>query len=209
MMKGMCAAMNSLQPLRNSLLPLTLLFLLFSTSAVAQQGPIVHQGTTELGGFIGSSYGLDSWRAMGGGNVAYAVTRVVMPYAEFSYFPGIQRNASFPSGSVSYSVPVSDVHAGVHLRIPLGESPIVPYAVAGAGMLRFGDADVKIKFPDGTTLSDTITGASNFAVNGGGGIRVYTREHFGFRVEAKIYKPTGKYTDPFYKVEGGFFIQFK
>ena len=201
--------MNALEPPRNSLLASTLLFLLFTASAAAQQGPIVHQGTTEIGGFIGSSYGLDSWRAMGGGNVAYAVTRLVMPYAEFSYFPGIQRNASFPSGSVGFSVPVSDAHAGIHLRMPLGESSIVPYLVAGAGMLRFGNADVKIKFPDGTTLSDTIKGESNFAANFGGGVRIYTREHVGFRVEAKVYKPTGTYTDPFYKVEGGVFIQFK
>jgi hypothetical protein len=207
-MKGITAAMNSLRPPRNSLLPSTLLFLLFSASAFAQ-GPIVHKGTTELDGFIGSSYGLDNWRVMGGGNVAYAVTRLVMPYAEFSYFPGIQRNASFPSGSVGFSVPVSDAHAGVHLRIPLGESPIVPYLVAGAGVLNFGDANVKIKFPDGTTLSDTIKGESNFAANFGGGVRIYTREHVGFRIEAKIYKPTGTYTDPFYKVEGGVFIQFK
>ncbi len=179
------------------------------TWAQEKTTPIVHAGTTEVGGFVGSSFGLDSWRVMGGGNVAYAVTRVIMPYAEYSYFPGIQRESKFSSGSVRYNVPVSDFHGGVHLRLPLGESPIVPYAVAGIGALRFGDAALKIKFPDGATIDDTIKGESNFAANFGGGIRYYTKEHIGFRFEAKMYKPTGKYTDPFYKIEGGFFIQFR
>ena len=158
---------------------------------------------------MGGSYGLDTWRVMGGGNVAYAATRVVMPYVEYSYFPGIQRQATFPSGSLNYSVPVSDVHGGVHVRLPLGESPIVPYLVAGMGMLRFGETNVKITFPDGTVIGDAIAGNSSFAANFGGGIRMYTREHVGFRIEAKIYKPTGQYTDPFYKVEGGVFFQFR
>jgi hypothetical protein len=171
--------------------------------------PYFHAGTVEAGAFLGSSYGLDSWRVMGGGNVAFGLTRVIMPYAEYSYFPGIQRQATFTSGSLNYSVPVSDFHGGVHLRLPLGESPVVPYAVAGVGALRFGDANVKIKFPDGTIIGDTITGKSSFAANFGGGIRFYTREHVGFRFEAKVYKPTGQYTEPFYKVEGGIFFQFR
>jgi len=171
--------------------------------------PYFHAGMIETGFFAGSSYGLDSWRVMGGGNFAFGLTRVIMPYVEYSYFPGIQRQSTFPSGTLSYNVAVSDFHGGVHLRLPLGESPIVPYLVAGAGALRFGEASVKIKFPDGTVISDAITGNSSFAANFGGGIRIYTREHVGFRIEAKVYKPTGQYTDPFYKVEGGVFFQFR
>ena len=165
------------------------------------------KGDTEIGGFIGSSYGLDSWRVMGGGNFAYAVHRVVMPYVEYSYFPGIQRQLSTPSGKANFSVPLSDFHGGVHLRIPLGQSPVVPYAVAGFGAIRYQDTAVKINFPDGFVLSDTIKGATDFAANFGGGLRFYTREKVGFRFEAKVYKPTGTYTTPFYKVEaGGFFL---
>ena len=164
------------------------------------------KGDTEIGGFIGSSYGLDSWRVMGGGNFAYAVHKVVMPYVEYSYFPGIQRQLTTPSGSANFSVALSDIHGGVHIRIPLGQSPVVPYVVAGAGTILYQDAPVKITFPDGFTLNDTIKGSSSFAANFGGGLRFYTKERVGFRFEAKVYKPTGTYTTPFYKVEAGVFF---
>ena len=169
----------------------------------------VHAGTTELGGFVGGSYGLDNWRVMGGGNVAYAVTRYIMPYAEYSYFPGISRQLTTPEGKANFEVPLSDFHGGVHIRIPLGQSKIVPYAVVGAGMIHSGNTPVKISFPDGFTLSSTIDSSNNFAANFGGGIRFYTSERVGFRFESKVYVPTGTYTTPFMKVEAGVFFQLR
>jgi hypothetical protein len=143
---------------------------------------------------------------MGGSNFSYAVHRVVMPYAEYSYFPGIQRELKTPSGTARFSVPLSDFHGGVHIRFPLGQSPVVPYAVGGVGGLRYRDTNIRVTFPDGFALNDTVKGSTDFAVNFGGGLRFYTKEKVGFRFEAKVYKPTGTYTTPFYKVEGGVFL---
>jgi hypothetical protein len=185
-----------------------------------QSAPHLSSHTFEVGGFAGASYGLDSWRLMGGGNVTYGITRNILPYAEFSYFPGIKRviNDVFPTSRLPYTaefdVPITDFHGGVHIRIPIKESKWVPYLVFGMGLLRNSRADYVIKFNDPITGSpDTLPGefaASNsFAVNGGGGLRYYLNQRLGFRVEAKIYKPTGMLSDRFGKVEGGFFIQFR
>lgn len=175
----------------------------------AADAPYVRTGNTEVGAFVGGSHGLDQWRVMGGGNVAFAVHRNVLPYFEVSYFPGIRRELKTPSGAASFSVPITDFHGGLHLRFPIGQSPVVPYVVAGAGGLRYQDTDVSVRFPDGFAFSDRIKGTTGFAANFGGGLRFYTRERVGFRFEAKIYKPTGAYTTPFYKVEGGVFFQIR
>jgi len=166
-------------------------------------------GNTEVGGFIGGSYGLDSWRVMGGGNVAYALTRYIMPYGEFSYLPGISRQISNSNGNVNYDVRLIDFHGGVHIRFPLGQSKTVPYAVAGAGIIHSGKTPITVAFPDGFTVSDTIAASTDFAVNFGAGLRYYATERLGFRVEGKVYKPTGTYTTPFYKIEVGVFFQFR
>ena len=171
--------------------------------------PPMRPGNIEAGGFIGGSYGIDNWRVMGGGNVSYALTRIFVPYAEVSYFPGIDRQLSTPLGKADFSVPITDVHGGVHIRFPIGQSRIVPYAAAGAGVIHSGNAPVKVIFPDGTTLNDTVSGSSNFAVNFGGGLRFYTQQGSGMRFEAKVYKPTGVYTAPFYKVEVEFFFRLR
>ena len=173
-----------------------------------KDAPVLGAGTTEVGGFIGESYGLDSWRVMGGGNVSYAVTKYLMPYVEFSHFPGISRQLTSGTATATYEVPLNDFHGGVHIRIPLGQSKIVPYGVAGAGVIHSGDAPVRITFADGTVLPATVKGSNDFAANFGGGLRYYTTERLGFRVEGKIYKPTGNYTGTFSKVEFGVFFQF-
>lgn len=183
----------------------------------AQDAPFLRAGNTEIGGFVGSSYGADQWRIMGGGNVAVAVNRYLMPYAEFSYFPGIGRKQSIDLGGgrradVSFSLPLADFHGGIHLRMSGGQSPVVPYLVAGAGGIRTFSRTETVTIQDslGTTrIPIPIPAETSFAANFGGGIRYYTTERFGIRVEAKVYKPTGTFTDPFYKVEGGFFFQLR
>ena len=57
-------------------------------SAIAQSKSVVRAGSFEVGGFVGSSYGIDQFRVMGGGNATYAVNKYLLPYVEFSYFPG-------------------------------------------------------------------------------------------------------------------------
>ena len=64
---------------------------------------------------------------------------------------------------------------------------------------------------DGTSdeISGSVPGSSDFAVNGGGGLRFYVNQRLGFRMEAKVYRPTGTFNNAFGKIEGGFFIQFR
>lgn len=186
-------------------------------------------GSMELGGFVGATYGLGSYAEMGGGNFSYAVNKYLLPYVEFSYFPYLERQTSgtiagTESYKANYSLAATDFHGGIHFRVPIKESRIVPYGVLGLGRLGFSQAPVNITYTVGsgssastvtTTLHSPSTGA--FAVNFGGGLRFYVHPRFGLRVEAKGYKPTGQatgpgsfgYNSPFLKVEGGFFLQFR
>src|SRR5262249_54051667 len=120
-----------------------LMFFALSVSN-AQIVSAVRSGSFEVGPFIGASYGIDELRVMGGGNITFALNKWVLPYAEYSYFPGIGRNATGSDAVIGqyklhYSIPISDFHGGVHLRIPIRESPIVPYLVFGAGGLTHFD----------------------------------------------------------------------
>ncbi|MBC8165702.1 MAG: hypothetical protein H7Y20_07510 [Bryobacteraceae bacterium] len=193
--------------------------LLAAAPVFGQSAPHLSPHTFEVGGFVGSSFGLDKYRVMGGGNVSYGINKWILPYAEYSYFPGIERNLrdKFPTTgqayTLKYNIPITDVHGGVHIRLPIRESRIVPYLVAGAGVLRTTDRTVLAFYevPGGTSFEQEISpsGSSDFAVNFGGGLRYYTNQRFGMRLEAKAYRPTGEFTNIFGKVEFGFFFQFR
>lgn len=184
----------------------------FGPALFGQVAPIVRQGTTELGVFIGSSYGTDAFRVMGGGNVSYAATKMFMPYAEFSYFPGLPRQASAGATAAGqpiiakYDLPLADFHAGVHVRFPIAEHRFVPYGVFGVGVLH--NYETTYQFPL-LQLSHTLAADNSFAVNFGGGIRYYINQKYGVRVEAKVYKATGLINDVFSKYEFGFFYQIR
>jgi hypothetical protein len=192
--------------------------LLFSHMIMAQDVPAVRQGTTEIAGFVGLARDASGFKGMGGGNLAYAITRQVMLYGEFTYFPkvggGLPTGAAFDSqgGHVEYKYTpsIDDIHGGIHFRIPLGERHIVPYAAAGVGVLRFA--------PSTFTATVTVPNASPFvfsdlkadavtkaAVNFGGGVRFYFNEKFGMRLEGKAYKAAD--TKVFGKITIGFFYQ--
>lgn len=206
---------------RFRMLPLVLTFILalcLAQVALAQDMPIVRTGNTEIGGFVGASFGIDKARVMGGGNIAYAATRVVMPYVEFSYFPGIGRKLSVPLGTggrtaqFNFQVPLYDFHGGVHLRVPVKDSRVIPYGVIGAGMIHTLKRTEKVVISDSLgsfNIPVDVPARSDFALNFGGGLRFYVNERYGFRVEVKAYRPTGTFTDIFGKVEGGFFFQIK
>ena len=187
-----------------------------ATAAHAQGGSVVRSGSYELGGFLGSSYGIDKARWMGGANLTYAVTKYILPYTEFSYFPGIGRQSTSSGNGrtikTTYSIPLTDFHGGVHIRMPIREFPIVPYGVFGVGMIHTPSKTVKASVDDGQAVRErdlSAPSATNLAVNFGGGLRFYVRQRFGFRAEAKVYKPTGDFKDYFGKVEFGVFYQFK
>lgn len=196
---------------------LQFLFLTLAAATVfAQDAPIVNKGTTEIGGFVGASYGTQAFQVMGGGNVSYAITKRIMPYAEFSYFPGLEVTHTIAGigdtnkGTGHYNLPLADVHFGIHYRFPVREKPFVPYAVLGLGTIH--------NFQSNYTYNYTILGQSastvfplapgnSFAVNFGGGVRYYTRQKVGFRVEAKVYRSTGIIDGYFSKFEFGVFYQ--
>lgn len=180
----------------------------------AQDVPHVTRTDTEIGAFAGASYGIDKFRFMGGANIARAVGhRFVMPYAEFSYFPGIGRREPASGGSQrEYEVPLYDFNGGIHLRFPVHERYFVPYGVLGAGVIHSPETRVTIIDPGPPQQvfpNLRVAGQTDFAVNVGGGIRFYLASKVGLRIEAKIYRPTGTFTDVFGKVVGGIFYQFR
>jgi hypothetical protein len=202
--------------------------------SVLGQVSAVRSGSFEVGPFAGASYGIDHFRVMAGGNVTYAFkNKYVLPYFEYSYFPGMPRTASSVNTNItngittatsfngSYSVPLNDIHGGVHIRLPIfKESPVVPYLVYGMGVFAYGrtteNYTVTTSTPTGTTTNtgmSTVPGASDFTINAGGGLRYYLggTGKFGFRVEAKVYKPvTGVFSNSTIgKVEAGFFFQLR
>jgi len=180
----------------------------------AQTASVVRSGSYEVGGFVGASYGIDESRWMGGANVTYAASKYILPYTEFSYFPGIGRKQSrtIPGLSqpvnISYSIPLTDFHGGVHIRIPIRELPIVPYGVFGVGMIHAPERQFSVNV-ENIQVPFTSAASTNAAVNFGGGIRYYINQRFGIRGEAKLYKPSGQFSETFGKVEFGFFIQLR
>lgn len=194
-------------------------------SVVSAQVP--GTGSIELGGFVGATYGIGTYAEMGGGNLSYAVNKYLLPYVEFSYFPEIERQLSGTIGGtnnpykVDYSLAGTDFHGGVHVRVPIKESRIVPYGVFGVGRMGYSSGTLNITYTDSsgaTHNGGTIQspGGGRAAVNFGGGLRFYVHPRFGLRVEAKGYKPFGEpaggnfgYSNPFLKVEGGFFLQLR
>jgi len=203
------------------MLPSVLTFVLalcFAQAARSQDMPIVRTGNTEVGGFVGASFGIDKARVMGGGNIAYAATRVVMAYVEFSYFPGIGRKLTVPLGTAgrtaqfNFQVPLYDFHGGVHLRVPVKDSRVIPYGVIGVGMIHTLKRTEQVNISDSLgsfNIPVDVPARSDFALNFGGGLRFYVNERHGFRVEVKAYRPTGTFTDIFGKVEFGYFFQIK
>ena len=204
--------------MRRSASALVLSAILLGPALMGQVAPIVRKGTTELGVFIGSSYGTDAFRVMGGGNVSYAVTKMFMPYAEFSYFPGLPRQA--PGGTdvngnpivAKFDLPLADYHAGVHIRFPLAEHRFVPYAVFGVGGVHNYSTTYNFSLVAAGSQRNQVQPVpadTSFAVNFGGGIRYYINQKYGVRVEAKVYKATGTINDIFSKYEFGFFYQIR
>ena len=190
---------------------------LFLAGSAMAQAPIIRQGVVEAGGFVGASYGIDETRAMGGGNVVYSLTKALMPFGEFSYFPGIGRTRTtrgLANSTQSFSIPIEDFNFGFHLRIPIPRSHVIPYGVISVGGIHSPARTVNATGPDpfnpGRTVTDPIpvAASTDFAFSAGGGIRYYATERMGFRAEFKAYKPSGTFTDPFYRVTGGFFFQF-
>jgi hypothetical protein len=187
--------------MRVNLLRFTLLIGSLSGVAVSplcgQDQPVVKSGNLELGLFGGESYGLDRFRPMGGGNIAYGLSRALFPFAEVSYLPGILRTVNVPTGATTstqqFNINMTDFHAGLHIRVPRPESRVVPYAVVGAGLIRgsktSGTVYVATNFGV-VPFTQTIPSSVNFAVDFGAGLRFFFNEHFAVRLEFKGFKPT-------------------
>jgi hypothetical protein len=194
-------------------------FLLLGIAVLAPaafgQASVVRSGSVEVGGFVGASYGIDRFRVMGGGNITYALkNKYVLPYFEVSYFPGLPHTSTDAEQTVySYSTGLTDIHGGVHIRIPIfKEVPLVPYLVFGMGVLRASETTGTVTYLGLSPSPQSFPAESSFTVNGGGGLRYYIggSGRVGLRVEAKVYKPTsGDFSNSTIgKVEAGFFFQF-
>jgi hypothetical protein len=215
--------MNSDAPRRKfGMAPLRVVLLSSATLMVGfgQNAPYLRPGSIEVGPFLGASYGIVSAQYMVGGNVTIAANKTFLPYVEYTYLPKVARPTITPSVGAGTSVTVdrnvsfSDFHGGVHIRLPIHEKPVVPYLAFGVGALTHFDQPVKVtfKFSDGSSSTQNLTqpAGSDFAVNGGVGLRFYFRsQRFGMRVEAKVYKPTGEFNSTFGKAEAGVFYQFR
>jgi hypothetical protein len=190
------------------------------------QTPDLRPGNFELGLYAGASYGVDSFRPMGGVNLSYSLPKLLLPYAEFNYFPELSRSYNTATDHFNIAAQIEDVHAGVHIRILPHESRVVPYGVIGFGLLHshttgqdVPDASACIvqgirstpctpaEVAQRTTPVD-IT-ANDPAVNFGAGLRIYHKSYLGYRVEYKLYRPvSGDFTKFFSKAEAGIFFQF-
>ena len=200
-------------------------------SAVWAQTAPIRQGSFEVGGFTGATYGISNAAPMGGGNVSYAVTKNFLPYVEYSYFPSIEHTITGTIGNSNYRfnatfpASASDFHVGVHYRVPIKETRLAPYGVFGVGVMTIGKGIIKtLNYTDSNgpeTLSNLSapSGGSSAAVNFGGGLRYYMTPQFGTRIEVKGYKPfntppqtglgTATLNNMFLKAEFGFFFQFR
>jgi hypothetical protein len=213
---------------KNVILAISLLTLGIGLPAVAADVPIVRANQFEIGGLMGFSYGVDQSRVMGGGNVTYSVLKWLLPYAEYTYFPSIQRSTLGNAGGQRfkdvYDIPMTDVNFGVHMRVLVPHTRIVPYIVVGAGFYHFPRRVEQNYTLEGQNYSTkpnpgtSFAAGTNLAVNFGGGFRYYLNgEHFGLRAETKGYRltsPPGASLSPFqsnpwvYSAAFGVFVQF-
>lgn len=167
-------------------------------SLAAQDVPSVRPGNLELGLFAGESYGLDRFRPMGGANFAYGLTRALFPFGEVSYLPGILRQTKVATGATEsnqqYSINMTDLHGGLHIRVPRAESRVVPYAIVGAGLIRSARSTATFyntsRFGTVDAITTTVPSSVNFAVNFGGGLRFFFTQRFAMRMEFKAFKAT-------------------
>jgi hypothetical protein len=184
--------------------------------AYAQRTPDLRPGNFELGLYGGASYGVDSFRPMGGVNLSYSLPKLLLPYVEFSYFPELLRNYVTGDKAGVVSARLVDFHGGVHIRILQHESRVVPYAVLGIGVLNSHTTGLSRPTGPGYTEAQRDALASKVDIkstdptfNTGLGLRVYHTSSFGYRVEFKLYRPlSGEFTKVFTKTEGGIFFQF-
>jgi hypothetical protein len=70
---------------------------------LAQNSYPCKPGNFELGLFGGESYGIDRFRPMGGGNIAYGLNCRFFPFAEASYLPGVLRTVNVATGPTQQS----------------------------------------------------------------------------------------------------------
>jgi hypothetical protein len=189
-----------------------------SERAYAQAAPPVATGNLELGLFAGESYGLDRFRPMFGGNVAYGASRLLYPFVEGSYLPGLNRVFQSSNGSTSnYSINLTDFHGGVHFRIVKGNSRIVPYLVAGLGLVHSAGSQAELFRPGPNGPIDVgsspIPSNTSFALNAGAGMRFFLTERIGIRLEFKAFvptsAPTGVSNDAFYRFAIGPVFQLR
>ena len=177
-------------------------FLALPGLAMGQSVPNVGKGNVEVGLFGGESYGLDRFRPMGGANVAYGLSPKLFAFVESSYLPGVLREAAGSTGAISSEqggkFNMTDFHGGLHIRLLRPESRVVPYLVAGLGLIHESTGTLPSCETFGTVTECrsgfNVPASTIFAVNAGAGLRFFFTEHFALRLEFKAFKPTSEPT---------------
>src|SRR5690242_4363746 len=106
-----------------------------------QNAPFLRPGSIEVGPFFGASYGVVSAKYMLGGNLTVAANKTFLPYVEYTYLPKVATPTVFTTVSTGSTatfdrnISFSDFHGGLHVRLPIHESPVVPYLAGGVGVL--------------------------------------------------------------------------
>lgn len=192
--------------------------------ALAQTGgvPWLAKGTVEVAGFGGFTSGLGQTGGGVGANVGVAANQYLLPYFEVTYFPSLASSSRLyksanPGSTLTLSdakLNYTDFQGGIHLRAPnvFHKSNVMPYLSLGVGVLHNGSLSGTlsgsvngIQIP---STNYTVNSENNFAASFGGGLRIYTKNKVGFRIEVQGFKPTGSNygNDPFVKVTFGVFF---
>ncbi len=198
-----------------------------SVPAYPQAVAWLSKGTVEGAVFGGFTSGLGQTGGGVGGNIGVAANQYVLPFFEATYFPSLASSARLyrsanPNLASSLTLTdaklnFTDFQGGVHLRAPnvFHKPNVMPYLSLGVGVLHnsalTGTLSGTVNGIQIPSTPYTIEGQNNFAASFGGGLRYYTRNKVGFRIEVQGYKPTGsKYgNDPFVKVTFGVFFYAK
>jgi hypothetical protein len=165
-------------------------------------------------GFIVSSPG----RGVLAVNTAFAASKSLLFYGQVSAFRGARTDRDLGAGFSATTNLLNLVYeAGFEKLFPVRRTAWAIY-VLGAGATVQKRVDVLVNFADpnpAPPATEVFAGATRvrlkkaiFAPTAGGGLRYYFGRHFGLRVEAKSYFPTGDLPRAVGVASAGLFIAF-
>lgn len=163
------------------------------------QGPGEEAGRGEVTAFGGIYRGEGLNAGSVGGGAGYTFHRNVRLFGETFYFrKDLSATVGAPSGiSVNGSAVV--FNGGVQVLLPIGDSPVVPFATAGYALAR-ASASARA---EGAAQSFNVS-VSDYATSYmlGGGVDYYISNRWGLRPEFRVFQ------GPEYRMTVGIFYRF-